>query len=284
MLDHGWSLQESRFEAGGAKAPIYESPAYEEAMSRLLFIVEQQRHCGILFGPMGAGKSLLLEQLTRVVRRASRETAFVDVHGRSSTEILWELSGELGLSPHYGDSSFALWRRVLDHVLANRGGERPTVILLDHADQGGEESALLVSRLIHLASQGRGLSLIVAARGNELADLPDALREATDIRIELSWFDRQQTEAFIGTVFNSSTDELPAFEDRAIDRLFAISRGSPRMLIHLCDLSLLAALAGGEQTVSESIVLTAAADLQITGTNPTRSSSGSNWPHPRFEY
>lgn len=272
MLDQGWSLRESRTDIGIPRSQIYESPAYEEALSRLLFIIEQQRHCGILFGPVGVGKSLLLEQLSRIVRRAAREMAVVDIHSRNSTEVLWELCGELGLSPSYHDNAFVLWRRVLDHFQANRGLDFPTVVVLDHADQGGEESAFLVSRLVHLASQGRGLTLILAVRGFYLGDLPETFRDATDIRVELSCYDRQQTGEFVRTVFQSPTDELPIFEDRALDRLYAISQGSPRTLSHLCDLSLLAALAAGENSVTERTVLSAAADLQITGGNSIRSS------------
>ena len=284
MPDHGWSLQESRIDIGIPKTAIFESPAYEEALSRLLFIVEQQRHCGILFGPIGSGKSLLLEHLGRIVHRASRDVAIVDVHSRTGTEVLWELCGELGLSPHYGDSSFILWRRILDHFLANQGLSLPTVVILDHADQGAEESAFLVSRLVHLATQGRGLSLILAVRGDQLADLPEAFREATDIRVELTWFDREQTAAFVASVFQSVVDELPVFEDRAIDRLYTISQGSPRTLTHLCDLSLLAALAAGEATVTERTVLSAAADLQISGTSPMRTSAAMSASRTQYDY
>lgn len=284
MSDHGWSLQESWFDVGISRKPNFESPVYEEALARLLFIVEQQRQCGILFGPIGAGKSLLLEQLSRIVRRASREIAVVDVHGRTSVEILWELCGELGLSPHFGESAFVLWRRILDYFLANQGLDLPTVVILDHADQGAPESDCLVSRLVHLAGHGRGLSLILAVRGHQLADLPEAFREATDIRVELTWLDRQQTEAFVRAVFQSPVDSLPLFEDRAIDRLYVISQGSPRVLTQLCDLSLLAVMAAGDETISEHVVLSAAADLQISGAHSIRTSVSLNASHDPYEY
>lgn len=269
MSDQAWSLHESPLPGLDDKALIYESPGYDEALSRLLFIIEQQRHCGIVFGPAGAGKSLLLGQLVQIVRRGAREVAAVDVYARGTAEVLWELCGELGLSPRFGDSAFILWRRLLDHFLANRGIALPTVLVLDHSDQGGEECAGLIDRLVHLASQGNGLTLILALRGQHLADLPEAFRDATDIRVELNWLDREQSGAFVRHVFHSATDELPVFEERAIDRLYAISEGSPRLLSHLCDLSLLAALAAEEQSVTERVVLSAAADLQITGM-PTR--------------
>lgn len=265
MSDQVWSLHESPLGAQDYKAPVYESPGYDEALSRLLFIIEQQRHCGILFGPAGAGKSLMLGQLVQIVKRGGREVAAVDLHGRGAAEVLWELCGELGLSPRYGDSAFILWRRVLDHFLSNRGIAFPTVLVLDHVDQGGEESAGLVDRLIHLASQGNGLTLILALRGQHLSELPETFRDATDIRVELTWLDREQCGAFVRHVFQSPSDDLPVFEERAIDRLYSISEGSPRLLSHLCDLALLAAMAAEESSVTERLVLSAAADLQITG-------------------
>ncbi len=269
MIDQGWALRETRVGGGLSSTAVFAGPAHDEALSRLLFIVEQQRHCGILFGPPGAGKSVLLAQFSSIVRRGSRELAVVDVHQRTGAEVLWELCGELGLSPHYGDTTFAVWRRILDHLLPNRGLERPTVVVLDHADQGAEECSALVTRLVHLAGQGQGLTVILALRGGQLADLPEALRDASDLRIELAWHDRQQTGEFVRAVFQSPADELPVFTELAIDRLHALSQGSPRVLGRLCDLSLLAAMAGDETTISEHTVTTAAADLQFA--EPPRS-------------
>lgn len=270
MIDQGWALRETRVGGGLSSTAVYAGPAYDEALSRLLFIVEQQRHCGILFGPAGAGKSLLLAQFSRIVRRGSRELAVVDVHQRTGSEVLWELCGELGLSPHYGDTTFTIWRRILDYLQANRGTERPTVVVLDHADQGAEECSALVTRLVHLTSQGQGLTVILAVRGGQLADLPQDLRDASEMRIELAWHDREQTGEFVRAVFQSLTDELPVFTDAAIDRLHVLSQGSPRVLGRLCDLAVLAAMAGDEATITEQTVNTAAADMQFAEPAPSR--------------
>ncbi|MDB5391267.1 MAG: hypothetical protein JWM11_6913 [Planctomycetaceae bacterium] len=263
MNVHGWGLQDAQFNMAQGDAAYFESPAHDEALSRLIFIIEQQRRCGVLFGPPGAGKSMLLAQLVRIVRRSQRELAVVDAHGRSESELLWELCGELGVSPAYTDSPFIMWRRLLDHLLASRGFEFPAVLVIDHADQGGEDCASLIPRLMHLTRQNQGITIIFAMRARHLSELPPDIRESTDIRVELGWLDRRQSGRFVRSLYDSVGDAAPQFEDAAVDKLHVLSQGSPRLLGQLCELSLLASISDDKGSVTTDMVELAADDLQF---------------------
>jgi len=266
MYTQGWELNDAQFNMGLSDTAYFECPTYDEALSRLLFIIEHQKHCGVLFGPPGAGKSMLLERLIHIVRRSQRELAVVDAHGRSERDFLWEMCGVLGMAPQYEDSSFILWRRVLDQLQAARGFELPAVLVIDHADQGGENCGGLIPRLIHLAQSGRNITLILAMRARHVIELPESAREASDIRVELGWLNRRQSGQFVRALYDSVGDSAPHFQEPAIDRLFQLSQGSPRLLSQLSELSLLAAISDEQETVTAELIDIAANDLQFGGT------------------
>src|SRR5262249_12784534 len=127
MYANYWGLTESPFKNTLESRWFYESPGHEEALARLMFLVEHRRRCGVLSGPVGTGKSLVLELLRREAGRHGGEVALVDVLEAGGREMLWEVLATLGLSPGIEDSQYALWRRLHDHVLANRSARVPLV-------------------------------------------------------------------------------------------------------------------------------------------------------------
>ena len=74
MYASHWGLRESPFRNCLDPHCFYQSPTHEEALARLHFLVEQHRRLGLLLGPDGSGKSLLLEVFAAqsAPRRATR--------------------------------------------------------------------------------------------------------------------------------------------------------------------------------------------------------------------
>ena len=76
MYQAHWGLQESPFRGDLDPKSFYQSPTHEEALARLSFLVGQHRRLGLLVGPSGSGKSLLLEVFAQQLRRRKRDTRF----------------------------------------------------------------------------------------------------------------------------------------------------------------------------------------------------------------
>ena len=72
MYQSHWGLRESPFRNCLDPQSFYQSPTHEEALARLHFLVEQHRRLGLLLGPAGSGKSLLLEVFAAATRRRGR--------------------------------------------------------------------------------------------------------------------------------------------------------------------------------------------------------------------
>jgi len=95
MYANYWGLAEIPFRNTLDTRWFYQSPAHEESLARLLFLVENHRRCGVLSGAAGTGKSLLMTVLAGEAARIGSEVARVDLFGRSGPEMLWEIVAEL---------------------------------------------------------------------------------------------------------------------------------------------------------------------------------------------
>lgn len=264
MYANYWGLTEIPFRNTLDTRWFYQSAAHEEALARLLFLVENHRRCGVLSGAAGTGKSLLLEILAGEAARTGAEVAHIDLFGRSSQEMLWEIVAELGVPAGPDDAASRLWRKLHDHVLANRYSRAPLVLLLDHFDRAHADCVGVVERLQHLSSGGEtGLTLILGVRDERAASLAPVLREISDLRIELVALDHTETQSYIETLLTRAGAAQSFFEPSAINRLFDETHGVPRHLNRLCDLTLLAGMADHATCIDDSTVAAAAEELHV---------------------
>src|SRR5262245_39686800 len=257
-----WGLGESPFRNNRDPRWFFQSPFHEEALARLMFLVEHRRRCGLLTGPTGTGKSLVLELLRREAVRTGAEVALVDLFGCNGRELLWEILAALGRSPGLEDSQYTLWRRAHDHVEANGYARVPLVLILDHLERAHTDGIAVVERLQQLSAPGRGgLTLILGVGSERATGLGATLREISDLRIELSPLDREQTQQYVETLLARAGAARALFDPSAFERLFDETRGVPRDLNRLCDLALLAGMADQATHIDGAIVAAAADEL-----------------------
>ena len=258
-----WGLTEIPFRNTLDTRWFYQSPTHEEALARLLFLVENHRRCGVLSGAAGTGKSLLLGILAGEAARTGGEVAHIDLFGRSSHEMMLEIV-ELGIPAGPDDAAPRLWRKLHDHILANRYSRAPLVLLLDHLDRAHAECVAVVERLQHLsAGRETALTLILGVRDERASSVATALREISDLRIELIALDRTETKHYVEALLTRAGAAQSVFDSSAIDRLFEVTHGVPRHLNRLCDLALLAGMADHAARIDESIVAAAAEELHV---------------------
>lgn len=267
MYAQYWGLVDTPFENSVDGRWFYESPIHEEALARLLFLIEHQRRCGVLFGPAGTGKSIVLEVLSHQIRRTQRQLASVDLVGMSAAEMLSELAGALGLAPKSSESQSGLWRMLQDHLHGSEAAQIQTIFLLDHLERADSDCLSHLERLSHFhSSHEQWTTLILGVRSESLPELAPLLREISDLRIELPKLDRLQTHLYVETLLERAGRKSTIFDNAALERLYDLSRGLPCELNRLCDLSLLAAMAEGEKTVSDETIAGVADDLQLVKT------------------
>ena len=264
MYEAYWGLSESPFRNRIDPRWYYASPQHNEALARSLFLVEERRRCGTLTGPAGTGKSLLLSVLAKEVRRTQRQVAFVDAAELTGQGILWELAAALHLAPSVSASHFDLWRTVSDHLQGQRLAGFQTVLLFDHVEQARTDCLPTLERLVRL--EGRPdcwTTIILSARSFDLPYGSSLLAELTDLRIQLAPFNQHDTSQYVHALLKTSGCDRDLFSDETLEAIFKRTRGIPREVNRVCDLSLLAAMGEQHSRIDPATLSRACEELQL---------------------
>lgn len=227
---------------GFAGSPFFYCGApQDEALARLHFLVDERRACGLVIGGSGTGKSSVLGRFAQEVRRAGGDVVLVDMVGRDSRETLWAVANGLNARVGDRDTPFAMWRAIGDRLLENKLLNVRTAILCDHVDQAGADAIAILVRLLHGAEHGGpGATLLAATSADAAGQLPRALTERIDLRVELEAWTEEDIAGYLEARYKATGPHSPRVDRQAVHRLWELSQGLPRAAARLIDLALVA--------------------------------------------
>lgn len=255
MYQSHWGLRKSPFYGDLVMQFLHQSPTHEEALARLRFLVENHRRLGLLMGPSGSGKSLVLESFAEQLRRHGRHVAKISLLGVEPLEMLWLLATDFNLNPDPSTSAIALWRAITDRLREFYYQKFEAVVLLDDADCAESQVLAQVARLArHDSSSEAQLTLVLAGQQEKMGRLGEGLLELADLRIDLEPWDQADTANFLKTSLLNAGSKSTVFSESAIDRLYELSHGIPRRAAQLADLSLLAGAGANLQRIDAETV------------------------------
>ena len=246
------------FEEGTALGAVRSLTSFEEALSRLIYLAEHGRPCGIVRGPSGSGKSLLLETVTPELRRGGQECAVIDLRRTSAEEFAWQVACELGTAPLRPDRH-QCWRLIEDVLQGRALAGRVTILVLDHLGEPGSDLLAELQRLLAITETSAGWCTVLGAARSESADMDRFVQEHSELRIELSPLDVDEAGKYLHQVV-AMTGCRP-FDDAAIQTLHESSRGVLRDLMTLARLALIARSAEEAPCVTGEIVRLVAAEV-----------------------
>jgi len=262
-----WGVKESPFRFGLDPKGFFLSGVHEEALARLEFLVQHQRHLGLLVGAAGLGKSLLLEVFSHKMRRAGCRVAQICAAGASRHEWLWDILGSLGRSAKPETSLSLLWPEVFDRFREAYFMRTPVVLLCDQMESAAEEGRQVLARLLGYGSRpGWLLSVVLSGRPEMVGQLDSGLLERVDLRMELEPWDFSETERYLIESLARAGRTEPVFTPEAMSRLHELSGGIPRRVAQLADWSLLAGAVQGVTRIDAEIV--EAVDHELSRARP----------------
>ncbi len=255
MYQTYWGLQESPFRGILDPKFYYQSSTHEEAMARLQFLVQQRRRLGLLVGPSGSGKSMLLEVFAAELRRNAQPVAKLSLLGIEPAEALWLLASQWGINVDPTRTAAVLWRAVTDRLIAHRYQRLDSVVMLDDVDRADAQVMQNVLRLVNFDPLPESrLTVVLAGRNEGMARLDPRLLDLAELRIEVEPWEPSDTGGYVSTVLAQAGRNAPVFAEPAVARLHELSHGVPRRVSQLADLALVAGAGANLQQIDANVV------------------------------
>lgn len=246
MYTSYWGLTQKPFENTPDPKFFYTSAQHEEALTRLLYGVRENKGALMLTGVFGCGKTLLAQVLLKELDRDIYRAALINNPMMSSLELLRAIATRLGALDLPAKKTEILKDALLDTLgnllLQNHEDGKQTVILMD--EMHVIEDRLIfedLRMLLNFQLQDRFLCTLVLMGQPEFRkhmELNKQFNQRVAIRYHVDAFGEEDTRAYIEHRVRMAGGLKALFDDASHSVLFKKSGGIPRRINQLCDMSL----------------------------------------------
>lgn len=255
MYETSYGLTEAPFSVTPDPRFLFLSPQHQEALQHLRFGIEKRKGFIALIGEVGCGKTTLCRRLLDELDEFEDCDTVLIVNPRlTEVQLIKAILSELGEKPG---------RRGLDELMEHlqeslferiREG-RDVVIVIDEAQNMPLPTLEHLRLLSNFETDTQKLLQIILIGQPELKrKLADnrlrQLRQRILVHCELRRFTFEETVQYIQHRLRLvGAENRPAFTRWAFRKIYKHSRGTPRIINHLCDKALLAAYVRNDDLV-----------------------------------
>ncbi|MGY6409864.1 MAG: AAA family ATPase [Alkalilacustris sp.] len=237
---------------------LFWSRAHSRAYAILEYGVLTRAPITLVTGAVGAGKTTLLHHLLRRLGPDVRVGLVSNAHGARGELLRWILMALGESAPAASDyvSLFSTFQRL---VIAEYAAGRRVVLIFDEAQNLGRDVLEELRLLTNINANGDELLQLILVGQPELREIvqrPDMAQftQRVAARFHLSAMDADTVRDYIEHRLAVAGARYMLFEDAAVTRIHRETRGIPRLVNQLCDLSLVYAYSEDAQVVSEATV------------------------------
>jgi general secretion pathway protein A len=252
---------------------LYLSERHAEALAHLLYGINEAGGFVQLTGEVGTGKTTIVRSLLAQTPK-NAEIALILNPRMTPPEFLLTICEELGIGvPDNAEQSLKDLVDILSHYLlrAHAAGRR-VVLVVDEAQNLSPEVLEQVRLLTNLETNTQKLLQIILIGQPELRELLSRnelrqLAQRVTGRYHLSPLSRAETTAYVRHRLRVAGATSDIFSPGALNGVYRVSQGVPRVINVICDRALLGAYSLDRHHVTAGLVRHAA--REVFGQRPT---------------
>jgi general secretion pathway protein A len=232
-----FGLEESPFIDAVDVRMFYLSDQHRTCLAKTLYCITEHQPIGLIVGPFGTGKSLVLSHLNTMLRdNPAYDVVHIQNPASYPTEsaLLQKIALELGLPLRRGKGK--QMSDLLSYLIAQAAADRSVVLIIDESQNLGKNvGANHLELLRELSNFDAGRKLITSVLVGQpelLARLHHnkALESRIAIRSTLAPLSADETRNLIDHRAMVAGREAPLFTDEAYELIHRLSGGLPRRI------------------------------------------------------
>jgi general secretion pathway protein A len=251
-----WGFRRFPFENVPDPDFFFLSKSHEEALTRLIYAAKMRKGSAMLSGDIGCGKTTLSKVYIKELAEDKFDIGLIVNPNLEPKEFLQEILYQFDINdiPETKVKCLrALNSKVLDNVKANRD----SILIVDEAQLLNRDTFEEIRLLLNLQLDNRFLMTIILLGQPELRSKVREIEQIDQriaIRYHLAPFDSEETSEYIMFRQEKAGRKENAFNGEAIEEIYESSKGVPRKINNLCDLSLLIGFSTKEKIIGKEIV------------------------------
>lgn len=243
MYEAYWNLSEKPFMNTPDSRFFYFSHQHEEALTRMLYAITEDKGAMLLTGDYGCGKTLLSRTLLEQLHPDHFDMAILPQPNLKPEELLQEILRQFGYSIRSRANKTDLLSLFQTCLLNNEEAGRKTIILVDEAQMVSDPATLEEIRvLLNYQRNGSFLLTLFLLGQPELLDTLERLPQLDQrlgIRYHLGPLSDEDSRAYLRHRLKTAQNHHELFESSAETLLIRAAEGIPRRLNNLADMALL---------------------------------------------
>ncbi|MCX8023354.1 MAG: AAA family ATPase [Syntrophorhabdaceae bacterium] len=238
---------------------FYESVTHREAIKHLNFFLSQKEGFACIYGDVGTGKTVLSRIFIDSIDRKRYHTALILNPIMDETEFLREVLNELNVI-HDKKTKREMFD-ILQHFLIDgykKGKE--TVLIIDEAQLLSDETLELIRILSNLETpKEKILHTILFGQQELIEKLKEPRMRYISQRVTVIYMLKTLSQKEVGQYINhrltkAGSKGFVKFKSPAINSIYELSKGYPRVVNMICDRCLHLLYKKSERVVDKGIV------------------------------
>jgi MSHA biogenesis protein MshM len=252
-----FGLSHHPFEKGFLRNHVFESDGLKQLRERFKWLLSD-RGLGVLTGPPGVGKTACLHSIIQTLPSHRYTVLYMEDSQASVNDMYRSLAWHLDLVPAFRRS--ALWRDIKQYLLKlNDENDQQVILVIDDAHKLSGDFLNSLSAFMNFIFDSREILTIWLVGDSHLVRILHQtqyrhLMSRVHIRIHMEPMNQTELSDYVTACLNAAGCTRQIIGDVAMDAVFHVSQGIPRITGKLLTTALRIAHKDEKDIISEHLI------------------------------